>query len=90
MLNSISPYALLQASRPKPAPTVVTPYDRYSAGQQSAAGQYAAAPARTDDAASPAMTALPPPARRTHYIADIQTRHSAANRRASQHQQPLI
>lgn len=89
MLNSISPYALLQASRPKHAPTIVTAYDRYIAAQQSAAGQYAAPPARDDDTETPVRSAPPLPLRRTHYIADIKTRHSAASLRAPQHQQPL-
>lgn len=35
MSQSISPYALLQASKPKPAPTVTTAYDLYSAVQSS-------------------------------------------------------
>ena len=33
MLDSISPYALLQASKPKGTPTVTTAYDCYSALQ---------------------------------------------------------
>ena len=87
MLQSISPYALLCASKPKPAPVIVTPYDLYS--RESWRQE------RPDDESAAQPPAPPPPmqptslARRTHYIADIQSRHSAAIRNAAvQHPLP--
>ena len=96
MPDSVSPYALLRASMPRPADTMVTAYDLYSAAQQAPAAQPSVAPPPT--AAQPCAQnlpqtsppdALPSPARRTHYIADIKTRHSAALRHAALHNQPL-
>lgn len=94
MIESISPYALLCASKPKPAPTVVTAYDLYSQAQQSreqAVPANAPAPAVQEIAAaqSPARSISSVPARRTHYIADIQSRHSAATRRTPMQSHPL-
>lgn len=102
MLDSISPYALLRASIPKSAPTIVTTYDLYSAAQASppAAQEQGRAlesepePERTpapQQADAPAGAARMPlvPARRTHYISDIKTRHNAAIRRTSFSNHPL-
>ena len=95
MLDSVSPYALLRASIPKPPPTVVTAYELYSTAQHSGAQVVPppAAPSNPPEDAPPAPDARRPspypPARRTHYIADIKTRHSAAVRTASMQSKPL-
>ena len=96
MLESVSPYALLCASKPKPAPTIVTAYDLYSQSQQNQAQisppqTPAPAAAQADTPAGQSTPNLPSsvPARRTHYIADIQARHSAAIRRAPMQNHPL-
>ncbi len=73
----ISPYALLTASRPKSAASIVTPYDLYSAAQN-----------REDmPSPPPESPASPAPVRiqsaRTHYIRDIGQRHNNAVRRAT-------
>ena len=95
MPESISPYALLCACKPKPAPTIVTAYDLYSQAQQSRE-QTAPPDAPTPAVQEGASAAQPPPrplssvpARRTHYIADIKARHSAAIRRAPMQNPPL-
>ena len=95
MLESISPYALLCASKPKPAPTIVTAYDLYSQAQQRREQipppQAPAAPAQAGTPAvhSPPLPLSSVPTRRTHYIAGIQSRHSAALRRAPMQNHPL-
>lgn len=97
MPDSVSPYALLRASMPRPAQTVVTAYDLFSAAQQSPAAtppvpqpSPSSSPAcARETPEAPAPAAWPLPARRTHYIADIKTRHSAALRHAALHNQPL-
>lgn len=91
MLDSISPYALLQASRPKPTPTLVTAYDLYSAAHAAAQSDPAPdpQPPQRTDTPSPIPAAQKPATRRTHYIADIKSRHNAAVRRAPLHNQPL-
>lgn len=95
MLESISPYALLCASRPKPAPTIVTAYDLYSQAQQRREqSSETPAPAAAQVADAPAEPSSPRPlstvpVRRTHYIADIQSRHSAALRRTPMQNHPL-
>lgn len=100
MLDSISPYALLRASIPKRASTIVTTYDLFSAAQTSAPAVQAQGralepePERTpapQQAEAPAGAARVPlvPARRTHYISDIKTRHNAAIRRTSLSSRPL-
>ena len=86
MLESISPYALLCASRPKPAPTIVTAYDLYSQAQQrreQSPEMPAPAAVQADMPAEPSSPRplSTVPVHRTHYIADIQSRHSAALRR---------
>lgn len=75
----ISPYALLNASRPKPAASVVTPYDLYSAVQNNAEP-----PAPISVPNPPAMP-VPPrlQGRRTHYIREIGQRHNNAVRRTT-------
>ena len=98
MLDSVSPYALLRASIPKPAQTVVTAYDLFSAAQQTPASppqlpcsDVPATSARQEEPpVSPPPSAFSPPARRTHYIANIKTRHNAALRHAALHNQPLM
>lgn len=82
MLETISPYQLLQASRPKSPP-------RSSAAVQSAPSDSAyipqpsssGLPSSIPQAAEP-FTKAPAyePAKRTHYISDIHSRHSAAQR----------
>lgn len=97
MFDALSPYALLCASKPKSAPTVVSPYDLYSAVQsgaasapQAASAPMEATPAREPPPAPASPAAMPRmPARRTHYIADIKTRHNAALRRTSLSGAPL-
>lgn len=90
MLESISPYALLKASKPKPPAVIVTPYDLYSTVQSTAQPVAQSAPpvqpvpeAAPAPQASPAAPAPYISARRTHYIRDIETRHDAALRRAT-------
>ena len=92
MSSPISPYALLCASKPKPAPTLVTAYDLYSAAQSSFAPasngnvsdeilnvpSRSTVPPRSDQPSAAPLT--PPSAKRTHYIAEIQSRHNAARR----------
>ena len=83
MLQSVSPYALLQASKPKPVPTLVTPYDLYSAAQteHSAVHQYDVSTAESltgTDQTSNQSTQKSISPRRTHYIADIHARHNQA------------
>ena len=92
MSSPISPYALLCASKPKPTPTVVTAYDLYSAAQSSfvpaSDGNIydespnvparSTVPPRSNQASAAPLT--PPSAKRTHYIAEIQSRHNAARR----------
>lgn len=93
MLQSISPYALLCASKPKPTPTIVTAYDLYSQAQcgEQTAVSHPPVPSPVRPAPPAVQPAQNPPAsaRRTHYIADIKARHSAAIRRAPMQNQPL-
>lgn len=88
MLESVSPYALLQASKPKSAPTVASAYDRYRAMQacpppelQPVAAPRASHEPPSQEARSPADMPLVPRSR-THYIEQIRSRHNAAARRA--------
>ena len=96
MLESVSPYALLRASIPRPVSSQATAYDLFSVAQSvpQAAPSMQAAPqiepspqpqpeptaqAEPVAQAAPAAQVAPRiPARRTHYISDIQTRHTAA------------
>ena len=93
MPESISPYALLCACKPKPAPTVVTAYDLYSQAQRSPEPSAPPGAPAAPQADAPAPPQPYPrraaPAQRTHYIADIQSRHSAALRRAPMQSRPL-
>ena len=86
MPNSISPYALLCASKPKSAPSIVTTYDLYSAAQQPTVHEKAPSPTPADYASHkcqplPYSSASAPS--RTHYIADIQRRHRQAIQKTS-------
>lgn len=111
MLESVSPYALLRASIPKPVSSTSTAYDLFSVAQSAAQASPAvqeAPPMRPSPSAQPAPAdkadddasrqapdeppavapqrtpaALRIPAKRTHYISDIQSRHSAAVRRTT-------
>jgi len=99
---TISPYELLRASKPLPRPSVVTPYDLYSRIQQEPAAPFPSETAfpmeaallpeaaRQAEPAPPASTALPAAARKTHYISDIHSRHSAAGRHARFTKEPLF
>ena len=86
MPNSVSPYALLCASKPKSAPSIVTTYDLYSAAQQPTVHEKALSPTPADYASRksqplPYSSASAPS--RTHYIADIQRRHRQAIQKTS-------
>ncbi len=88
---SLSPYALLCACKPKPAPTVVTAYDLYSqqSAAQSAAKSEPAVSAVPEPRTPPSAPPAAAPLSRTHYIAGIQSRHNAATRRAHMRTDPL-
>ena len=73
----ISPYALLSASKPRAATRPYAPYDLYSLAQQRPDDIPAAEPSVPEAAYTPAAAPIPP-AKRTHYISDINTRHSKA------------
>lgn len=78
MLETISPYQLLQASRPKSQPRSIppaqsTPSAAVSAPHPSACG----APSVPEQ---PQKAPAFEPSRRTHYIAGIYSRHIAAQR----------
>jgi len=75
MTDSVSPYALLKHSRPKQPEAYVTPYDLYSAAQNSAAPVQVHEPSESAFAPVPAL-------QKTHYIADIRSRHAHASGRA--------
>jgi len=90
MPSSLSPYALLKASKPRQMPTVITTYDLFSTAQMephsmsSATEQAEASPVnpriqeyeRNQTPFSPLY--IPKSTQRTHYIADIHARHNAA------------
>lgn len=87
MLDSISPYALLCASRPHAPASFTTPYDRRSAeistsgcadNQENASRQ----PLKDADISASPSDAFPQQ-RRTHYIADIHARHTFAASRSA-------
>lgn len=77
----ISPYALLNASRPKSSASVVTAYDLFSAVQGRA--DALVQPPVPAPAPEPAPPVLPPRLQggRTHYIREIGLRHSSAANR---------
>lgn len=81
MIQPLSPYALLCAS--KPTPTLRLPYDVYSQAQQPDAEPAIPAAPRF---AQPQQSAVytPPAIRKTHYVTDIQNRHGAASQRTRQ------
>lgn len=81
-----SPYALLQASKPKPPHTMTTQYDLFSlgTGQSEHTAQQTIPPAEPMPAQSTA-----PPARKTHYIADIHARHAGAMKHTRQQNRSL-
>lgn len=87
MNQSISPYALLKASKPRKPDTVTTAYDLYSSAVQSSVSgqaQEAAAQQAPDTVVRPTAASVPSvPARKTHYISDIQKRHNAALKRSA-------
>ncbi len=85
MLNVLSPYALLKASKPRQSDAYVTDYDLYSAASRPAASAFAPPPPPSFSSVppQPAQTSvLPPTPERTHYIAGIHNRHSRAFSRA--------
>ena len=90
MLESISPYALLCASKPRQPRSVTTQYDVFSLSQaNSASAVPASSPAGDPPAQRAPAQSLPEPNKRTHYIADIHARHSSAMRRTPQSIAPL-
>jgi len=93
MSSSLSPYALLSASKPRHVPTVTTAYDLFSTAQMAPSStlpvrEYAGA--STDSSFNTQhsnrifetvpTSHLPHSIQRTHYIADIHARHNAAGR----------
>lgn len=85
MFSSISPYTLLCASKPKPAP-IPSAYDLYSITHHNESLD-AVMPRPITSDPQPCLPASmnPPPRqeRKTHYISDIHIRHSAAFSKAS-------
>lgn len=80
MFSSISPYALLCASKPRPASSP-SAYDLYSIAQHEEAAAPAPPALTLSNSALPQSASLnqqPKPERRTHYVSDIHNRHSAA------------
>ena len=87
----VSPYELLCASKPQPRPCVVMPYDLYSRIQQEPAVPVPASVSLPPDHPQPAASAVSlPVARKTHYISEIHTKHTAAGRRAAFIHEPLL
>ena len=85
MLSTVSPYALLTASKPRPAPHHTSAYDLYSIAQdQPPSSGFFETAAMADP---PELPMAPPgytqPARKTHYVSEIKTKHSAALSRAA-------
>ena len=81
MNDIISPYALLCACKPHHAPTMVTPYDLYSAAQnqtETMLPQPSNEVKPEPKAEAPRQTASAYPQKRTHYIQDIHSRHNRA------------
>lgn len=86
----ISPYALLNASRPKSAASVVTPYDLYSAVQNAPEPLSVPAVETAPEQPAPRSPAVPRlQGPRTHYIRDIGMRHSSAAGRTQFSAPPL-
>ena len=98
MMYSISPYALLKRSKPKPPAVYTADYDLYSAAQHSGSST-------TPDKTLPSPTMQPYPqahsaaqavssfssdfTARTHYISGIRQRHSKASGRTKMSDKPL-
>lgn len=94
MQESFSPYALLKASIPKKPNTLTTSYDLFSTSAQgippylpptdsspvSSSSLQETSPSTHNKDNNQAYALSRP---RTHYIADIQSRHNAANMRSS-------
>lgn len=78
MLGSISPYELLKASRIK-SPTFSMDYDQQVVQLASSHIAPPPSPASESAASQPRPRISTAPAARTHYIADIQRRHTAAS-----------
>lgn len=81
----VSPYALLQASKPRPPHTMTTTYDLYSAAYAAAPADAQARESRSIPTEKPprfSSVRVPTPSQ-THYISDIQKRHNAAIRRTA-------
>ena len=76
MPTRISPYTLLSASKPKTASSTPLPYDLYSLAQEQADDILHTMQPIPKPAMNPQMSV--PPQIRTHYISDINTRHSIA------------
>jgi len=69
---TVSPYELLRASIPKPAPTLVTNYDLYSAAHQTHTPEPALKPDSTPPASALQQhTRIHQTQSRTHYIEEI-------------------
>lgn len=83
MAVSTSPYALLRACAPQRHAYVCSPYDLYSTSQSDSIAQTPLPPADIPDMPKS------PQSQRTHYIADIQSRHHAANKRCRAQQSPV-
>jgi len=86
-MESISPYALLQASRPKHTPTLVTAYDLFSTVQSEtnhSGAQVPSPPAPTvQTTMSPQKAGTNSAFPRTHYIRDIHARHNRLSGRSA-------
>ena len=88
MLESISPYTLLQQSKPKQPKQISTNYDQSYSGEENNQSPVLSNPSLKhviESEASPVSS----PVRRTHYIADIHARHSSAIRHAPQNLPPM-
>ena len=89
---SVSPYELLCLSKPRKPAALVTPYDLYSQSQQQLAMQPEAVRAESlteVPASTCALPQQPTSTLRTHYISDIQKRHSTATRRTAFSSSPI-
>lgn len=78
MLGSISPYELLKASQIK-SPTFSLDYDQQVVQLSSSHAASLQTPAPESDNAQPRVRISTAPTARTHYIADIKRRHTAAS-----------
>ena len=94
MLDSVSPYALLSASKPQRAPVSVTAYDLYSVSQRPVA-ESAVPHQSINQTYTPQDTCISTvqPAytqtKKTHYIPDIHTKHTSASTHTIQRDCPL-